>query len=127
MASNIFWLSENSAWLFGTWFSSGKFPDQWALEQLERFVEVSPTPEPDHAIAEQLAKVGPVDIARTVRILARMVQGDREGWRIHMWLDSAAQILESAMQADSAARAQAEQIIDYLGRRGYTRFGDLLR
>jgi hypothetical protein len=114
------------AWLFGTWFSSGQFPEQWALDQLEKFVNVTQTPEPDHAIVEQLAKVSQTDIIKTVHILDRMVRGDQEGWRIHGWLDSARQILEMAMRADGDARTQAEQVINYLGRRGHTGFGELL-
>lgn len=114
------------SWLFGTWFSSGQFPDQWALEQLGRFVDFSPTPEPDHAIVERLAQIAQADIARAIRILDRMVRGDREGWRIHMWVEPARRILELAMVAHGEARTQAERIIDYLGRRGYVEFGDLL-
>ena len=113
-------------WLFGMWFSSGQLPEQWALEQLESFVEATPTPEPDHAIAKQLATIASTDIVRAARILDRMVHGDREGWRIHGWLDSARQILEAAMKAGADARTQAEQTIDYLGRRGHTSFGELL-
>ena len=114
------------AWLFGTWFASGQFPEQWALEQLESLVEVTPTPEPDHAIAEQLAKIARDDTERAVRILARMIRGDREGWHIHGWLDAAKQTLATAIRAGGDARTQAEQVIDYLGRRGHTSFGDLL-
>ncbi len=114
------------ACLFGTWFSSGQFPEQWALDQLENFVNVAQTPEPDHAIVEQLVKVSQVDIVRAVRILDRMIRGDREGWRIHGWQDSAMQILEVAMKAGGDARTQAEQVINYLGRRGYREFGELL-
>jgi hypothetical protein len=114
------------AWLFGTWFASGQFPEQWALEQLESLVEVTPLPEPDHAIAEQLAKIARDNTERAVRILDRMVRGDREGWHIHGWLDAAKQTLETAMMAGGDARTQAEQVIDYLGRRGHTSFGDLL-
>jgi hypothetical protein len=33
-----------NAWLFGLWFSCGKFPGAWALDRLEQFVEVSPIP-----------------------------------------------------------------------------------
>jgi hypothetical protein len=112
--------------LFGTWFASGQFPEQWALEQLENFVEVTPTPEPDHAIAKHLAKIALVDIVRAVRILDRMVKGDQEGWRIHGWLDAAKQTLETAMRAGGDARTHAEQVIHYLGRRGHTSFGALL-
>lgn len=114
------------AWLFGAWFSSGQFPPQWALEQLESFVGVIPTPEPDHAIVEQLARVAQADIVRAVRILDRMVRGDREGWRIHGWIDSARQVLAVAMQAGGDARTYAEQVINYLGRRGHTGFEELL-
>ncbi len=113
-------------WLFGAWFSSRKFPEQWALERLEDFVRVAPTPQPDHGIAEQLAKTCEADIVTAVRILDRMVQGDREGWRIYGWRDAAKQILEKAMHAGDEARKEAERIINYLGRRGYTDFGVLL-
>lgn len=85
-----------------------------------------PLPEPDHAIAEQLAKIARDDTERAVRILDRMVRGDREGWHIHGWLDAAKQTLATAMRAGRDARTQAEQVIDYLGRRGHTSFGDLL-
>jgi hypothetical protein len=114
------------ALLFGTWFSSGQFPEQWALEQLENFVEVTPTPEPDHDIAKHLAEIAQTDIVRAVRILDRMVQGDREGWRIHGWLDAAKQTLETAIRAGGDARTHAAQVINYLGRRGHTSFGELL-
>ena len=114
------------AQLFGTWFASGQFPERWALEQLEQFVKVVPTPEPDHTVVEQLAKIAPRDIGRAVRILDRMVHGDREGWRVYAWLDPARQILEQAMSAGGNARTQAEQIINHLGRRGYEKLGILL-
>ena len=115
------------SWLFGTWFSSGKFPGQWALEQLEAFVEVAPTPEPDHAVVKQLAKMAQSNPVQSVRILDRMVQGDREGWHIHGWMDDARQILDTAMKADDEARTIAVKLINYLGRRGHTEFGNLLK
>lgn len=114
------------AWLFGMWFASRQFPDAWALERLEAFVEVVPTPEPDHMVVERLAEIGITDIARTTRILDRMVRGDREGWRMHGWLKPARQILDVAMKSGGDARRLAEQTIDYLGRRGHTEFGELL-
>lgn len=112
--------------LFGTWFSSGQFPAHWALKQLEDFVKVVPTPQPDHDIVEQLAKTCQADIVTAARILDRMVQADREGWRISGWRDPARTILNTAMSAGGDARTQAVQTINYLGRRGYTEFGTLL-
>lgn len=115
-----------NAWLFGPWFSCGQFPDLWALESLEQFVKVVPTPEPDHDIVEKLAEIAHVDIVKAVQILDRMIHGDQEGWRIHGWLESAKTIIEQAMKVPGEAREQAEALIDYLGRRGYTDFGKLL-
>ncbi|MDI6448673.1 hypothetical protein [Anaerobaca lacustris] len=114
------------AWLFGWWFSCGKFPDQWALDQLEQFVNVTPTPEPDHSIVERLAKIAHVDIRKSVRILDRMIRGDQEGWRIHSCLDQAKAILRQAMKTQGEAQERAVALIDYIGRRGYTEFGQLL-
>jgi hypothetical protein len=114
------------AWLFGTWFGSGYFPEQWSLDQLEQFVKVSATPEPDHAVIEKLAEIAHVDIDKSVNILSRVIKGDRESWRIHGWLESANTILGLAMKGSDHAREQAEGLIDYLGRRGFTEFRPLL-
>jgi len=116
-----------NTFLFGMWFSCGQFPEQWALDALEHFVEIAPTPEPDHAIAEQLAKTAHVDIVKSTRILDRMVRGDREGWRIEGWQDSAKEVLRQALRTPGEAQGQAEALIDYLGRRGHTEFGQLLK
>lgn len=115
-----------NAWLFGTWFSSGQFPDQWALDRLEKFVEVVKIPEPDHRVVEKLADIAGVDIAKSVQILDLMVRGDQEGWHIDSWLDSAKKILEQAMKKNGEVREKAVALIDYFGRRGYSDFGILL-
>jgi len=114
------------AYLFGTWFSSGQFPEQWALNQFEEFVNVNPKPEPSRDIMEQLAKICHTDILKAVRILDKLVHGDQDGWRMYVWKDYVKQILEIAMQVGGDVRIQAEQVINYLGRRGYTQFGELL-
>ena len=113
--------------LFGTWFSCGQFPELWALERLEEFVEVAPTPEPDHAVVEQLAKIAEKDPLRSVRILNRMIRGDREGWHVHRSIQDARRVLETAMKANQEAHKISVALIDYLGRQGYPEFGELLR
>lgn len=119
-------LEEPDAELFGTWFSSGLFPEGWALNHLEAYVEVVSIPEPDHAVMEQLLEIAPANILKAINILSHMVHGDREGWHVHGWQDSAKQILELAMKAGGSSRNHAIRIIDYLWRRGYTSFGDLI-
>lgn len=116
-----------NAFLFALWFSCGRFPQQWAIDRLEQFVEVVPIPEPDHNIAANLAKTAHVDIAKSVRILDRMIRGDQEGWHIQGWLDFAKEILKEAMRISGEARERSLALIDYLGRRGYTDLGELLR
>jgi hypothetical protein len=112
--------------LFGSWFASGEFPDHWALSSLHDYVEVVAVPEPEHLVMERLAKSAKTDIEKSVRIVERMVKGDREGWRMHGWQEPAKTILEHAVKAGGAARSEAERVIDFLGRRGYTIFGALL-
>jgi hypothetical protein len=84
-------------------------------------------PSPIHEVAEKLADIASTDPTKSVRILDRMIRGDREGWHVHGWLDSAKKTLETAMAADGEARSIAESLIDHLGRRGYIQFGELLK
>ncbi len=118
---------EPNAFLFGLWFSCGRFPEQWALDRLAEYVQVVPTPEPDHTIAKKLAEIAHVDIVTSIHILNRMARGDQEGWRIHGWLDPAKDILKQALRTPGQAKDLALSLIDYLGRRGYTDFGQLLK
>ncbi|MCK4628507.1 MAG: hypothetical protein KAT56_05855, partial [Sedimentisphaerales bacterium] len=114
------------AWLFGKWFSCGQFPGKWALDRLEKFVEVVKIPEPDHRVVEKLADIADIDIAKSLQILDLMVRGDKDGWHIDSWLDSAKKILEQAMKNNEKVREKAVPLINYLGRRGYSDFGTLL-
>jgi len=117
---------EPDAFVFGTWFSSGKLPPAWSLDRLDDYTTVVPMPEPDHAVAERLAEIAHINTEKATRIIGRMIRNDREGWHTSGWKDSAKGILREGMASGGAARKEAEVIIDYLGRRGYTEFGDLL-
>ena len=112
--------------LLGSWFASGEFPDDWALSSLYEYLDVVAVPEPERLVMKRLAKIAQTDIVKSVRIVERMVKGDREGWRIHGWQEPARAILEQAVKAGGTARSEAEQVIDLLGRRGHTTFGALL-
>jgi hypothetical protein len=61
------------------------------------------------------------------RILDKMVRADKEGDMVYIWREPAERILKSAMRGDDVMRRMASQLIDYLGRRGYVEFGELLR
>ncbi len=112
--------------LFGWWFVSGAFPVKWSIGQLDAFTAFVPKPKPDSFIVEELAKVTASYPLTAVRILTRMVKGDDDYWRVGSWREEAYSLLEKAMRADAEARTAAESLIDQLGRRGFTKFGELL-
>jgi hypothetical protein len=113
--------------LFGYWFHCGKFPEDWCVRQFEEFVQVVGIPDPDYDIVEQLAEVGDANILPAIRALDRMIRADKEGWRTYGWRQNAKKLLLRAMKPDNAERGRALQLINYLGRRGYAEFGELLK
>lgn len=116
-----------NSYVFGQWFSSGAFGDQWSIEQLEKFVTAAPKADPDHMIMQQLAKTCSTDPLRSAHIVGMMVDGDNEGWRVPSWKQEAMNILTVAMKAGGDSKTEAEQVIDRLGRRGFLEFGELLK
>jgi hypothetical protein len=113
--------------LFGRWFSSGQFPDVWSLDRLEQYVRVANTFEADDELVKRLADIAAADISKSLSILEALVHGDEQGWRIHSWWESAASILKAALAASVDIRDKAQALIDYLGRRGFLQFGELLK
>jgi len=116
---------EATSSLFGMWFTSRKFPVEWSLIQLEKFVLAAQKVEPDDLIVERLAEIGDNDIARSINVLDHLVRHD-EGWGMHTWQKQAMKLLHAGLQSEVVVRQKAVQLIDYLGRRGYVEFGTLL-
>ncbi len=112
---------------FGSWFTSGQFPDDWSISRLGEFVKVVPVPEADHLIVDRLAGIARVDIRGATAVLDRMARTERGGIDVYLWSDSAKKILAMAMKDDSPVRDLAEKLINYLGLRGYLEFGELLK
>jgi hypothetical protein len=110
---------------FGWWFVSEKFDDQWAIAHLMEALKIAGKTDPDHLVVERLAALAHGRSLETVQCLEAIVKGDRAGWAIYSWREEARTILAVALQ-DSKTRAAAENIIDYLGSRGYFEFRDLL-
>lgn len=115
------------SWLFGAWVWSGKFPRQWTIDRLLEFVTVTGRAEPDHGVVEVLAKIAETDLLKSVRILQLMEAGESDGWGLHGWVESAEVILGKAMASAPAVQEVARAVIDRLGRRGYLKFGKLLK
>jgi len=118
---------EPSRDLFSYWYQSRCFPRDWALEKLSEYVKVVPSPEPEYGLPERLAEDAELDPQRVLSIIETMIEADKEGWRIGAWEAEIRQILSAALKADEATRAQAIDLVNRLGSRGWISLGELLR
>jgi hypothetical protein len=112
---------------FGWWFASGRFEDSWAMTQLIEALKLARRAEPDDLVAERLAMLTTTIPRETVECLRLMIEGDQEGWHMHIWREHARTILTKALQGTNIeARQAAVDLIHRLGARGYFEFRDLL-
>ena len=111
--------------VFGLWFISENLTPEWALSRLFQFVEVVPSPEPDHEIFGTLAKVCKANLDEAGEILKRLVGGYRENWQIYGSRDEIHQILRR-MIGDKDVKITAIQIINDLGRMGFSEYRELI-
>jgi len=112
---------------FGWWFASAKFRDKWAMEQLLGALRITQKTDMDHLVVERLAVISERMPMETVQCLEYLVKGDKEGWKMHRWRDKAKMVLSNALQAQGKTAEMAEDLIHYLGSRGYLEFRSLFR
>lgn len=112
---------------FGWWFASGKFEDLWAINKLLESVGHINKTDPAHLVLERLADLSNQMPTETVKCIDFLCKGDKEGWKIHGWKKHIIIILTNALQTKTNARRLAEDLIHYLGSRGWLEFGDLLK
>ena len=110
---------------FGYWFISGEFDDIWAMAQLLESLKLSQKTKQEHSVIGKITKLVHAMPIESVQCLELIARGDREGWKIHQSRDEAMSILAAALRTDAAS--SAENLIHYLGSRGYIDFGDLLK
>lgn len=112
--------------MFGSWFACGQFDDEWSLEQLWDFVQVVPMAEPDDIIVDRLAAIAHTNVGLATKIIDHMARHDTDGWRVYGWRDHAYEIVKLAMHQEGEVRVEGQRLIDFLGRRGFLEFGNLL-
>jgi hypothetical protein len=104
---------------FGAWFASGKLDDRWALDALERSVELVGAPTLGHLVAERLVEVSQRNPIAAVRVFARMVERPEHEWDYVGWRDEAKAIVEAALASREAeAEEPAATVVDFYVRRG---------
>jgi hypothetical protein len=113
---------------FGTWFASGKLDDRWALDALERSVELVGAPTFGHLVVERLVEVSQAKPVAAVRTFARMVERPEHEWDYVGWRDEAKAIVEAALASGQAeAEEPAATVVDFYVRRGELDFRELIR
>ena len=112
---------------FSWWFTSGKFDDEWALNQLCNVLRLIGTIQHYLMVPERLAEVASNHPSLAVECLRLMIEGEKEGWHIHRWRDAPRRILQVAKQSgDAAVREAVDDVVNRLGARGLFEFRDLL-
>ena len=112
---------------FGWWFSSAKFEDQWAIEQLIEVLRLARKTEPDHLVVQRLAAISKQMPLEAVRCLDCLVRGDEKGWKLHGWREDAKAILMNALNSGGDIADTAKDLVHFIGSRGFLDFRSLLR
>jgi hypothetical protein len=105
---------------FGTWFLSGKFSDDWSIDQLH---EVTGLVEGDiisaFPVIKRLVELAPRIPERSVEILDRLLFGPKRNWLYVGSMAEVGEVLGSALASDAPAAHQiAIRVIDKLAERG---------
>lgn len=108
---------------FGWWFSSGKFPDDWGMANLQEVLNLTGYVDADDFVMERLAGMASDDPARALNVLRKLVRGD-EGWGVTSWGGLAEKVLRAALQ-DARTATEAKTVIHELGARGHFQFREL--
>lgn len=114
---------------FGTWFASGKFDDDWSLDQLLDALKLAGSVDLDFAVLERLEKLVATHPAKAVSIIDAMVDGaTRDRWAIGTWRDNAVSILRTAYSStDPATKQAAKALANKLVDRGYEEYRNVTK
>lgn len=114
--SPVPYIGELSA--FGWWFASGKFDDDWSIEQLKTVLKLSVPVDPYHMVLERLENLVPSMPMVAVECLGLMIENDKKGEYRYSWHDNITTILEAAINSTNHdAKRAAEALIHKLGAR----------
>jgi hypothetical protein len=81
--------------------------------------------QPQHLVAERLARISDTEPAGALRLLRRFVGGGLGQWDIYSWTEAAVAILRQGLRGEST-RAIATDVINAFTERGYAQFEMLL-
>jgi len=112
---------------FGWWFVSGRFADDWSIDQLLATLRITRKVEADLWVVERLRDLASAMPEKAIECVSLMVDGDEEGWGMLGWRDSAHKVIEAGVVSrDVGTRQVARALVHKLGGLGYFEFGKLL-
>lgn len=111
---------------FGIWFSSEKLEEGWALEKLQKAVDLAGAPTLGHLVVERLVDIAHRNAVAAVKLLAAMLARPENDWDDVGWRDSAKQVVAIARESDAEEAIQGiRDIVDHYVRRGQVEFREL--
>ncbi|HEV2990199.1 MAG TPA: hypothetical protein VG759_17275 [Candidatus Angelobacter sp.] len=110
---------------YGWWFTSGKFPEKWAVEMLLAVLRLTNRVANDMKVVQKLAELRSKYPEECVICLTLMVHGDVDRWLLVGVEQQAEDIIAYAL-ADPKARDSAIGLVEELIARGHYHFRRLL-
>ncbi|MFX1298544.1 MAG: hypothetical protein ACFFD2_27265, partial [Promethearchaeota archaeon] len=114
---------------FGWWFISGKFDNDWAINQLKEALNLAGKIDPDYRVLEHLAQVSVSFPDLAIDCLRLITEKDREGMRLiaRDMRENARTILKNGISnKEERIKESAIDLVHRLGAKGYLEFRDLL-
>lgn len=112
---------------FAYWFGSAKLPEDWALEQLIRVLEVGATPAFPYAITHRLPELIEEHLPLVMRVVSLLVEHAYTPQMLLGARDEFRAVLAAALASgDEALVRQARETIGRLYAERHTEFNDLL-
>lgn len=112
---------------FGWWFASGKFPTDWALQQLMSVLQRTGKAETNHLVLEHVAELASQSPLVCVELLSLLLKPTNDPWGIWAQNEATPRAIEAAINStDSAAEQASVDLIHWLGVRGHQEFQRLL-
>ncbi len=112
---------------FGWWFSSGRFANNWMLDNLRLVLTLARSVEPDHQVLEGLANMAGNSPLASIQCLSLLIDDTIPDWNFHVYSDRVHTTLTAVLRSENPeAREVARAAISRLSARGYHQFRDLL-
>ena len=112
---------------FGISFASAKLAEDWALDALERVVDLVGAPQLGHLVVKHLVNVAAAHPAAATRVLAAMLRNPHNEWDYLGWTDEAKAIVAAAdTHTNPDVADDRAAIIDFYVRRGQLDFRELV-